>query len=166
MKALRPALLAVLFLVAVATAWYVVSHKAGGVGDTITVYYTKNDGTTEVPWRVTLGAARDLPSVAFYAATQAVAGPPQGVDAVRFPATTRVLAATVAVPTVTIDLSNDVNSSAQGGLLETGEFKGLVWTMTALPGITSVTIRINGSAVTTLPGGHLELDEPLTRAAF
>jgi spore germination protein GerM len=165
MKATRPALLAVFFLVAVAAAWYFVSHRAG-VGDAITVYYTKNDGTTEVPWRVTLGAARDLPSVAFYAATQAVAGPPQGVDAVRFPATTRVLAATVAAPAVTIDLSNDVNGSAQGGLLETGEFKGLVWTMTALPGITSVNIRVGGKALATLPGGHLELDEPLTRASF
>jgi len=165
MRAVRPALLAVFFLVAVAAAWYFVSHRAG-VGDAITVYYTKNDGTTEVPWRVTIGAARDLPSVAFYAATQAVAGPPQGVDAVRFPATTRVLAARVSPPTVTVDLSNDVDASAQGGLLETGEFKGLVWTMTALPGITTVAIRIDGRAVATLPGGHLELDEPLTRASF
>jgi spore germination protein GerM len=165
MRSLRPAFFIVFFLGAVAAAWYFVSHRAG-VGDSITVYYTKNDGTTEVPWRVTLGAARDLPSVAFYAATQAVAGPAQGIDAVRFPATTRVLAATVKVPTVTIDLSSDVDSSAQGGLLETGEFKGLVWTMTALPGITSVKIRINGSAVATLPGGHLELDEPLSRASF
>jgi spore germination protein GerM len=162
---LRPALLAVFFLVAVAAAWWFVSHRAG-VGDAITVYYTKNDGTTEVPWRVSLGAARDLPSVAFYAATQAVAGPPQGVEAVRFPPATRVLAATVAGANVTIDLSSDVDTSAQGGLLETGEFKGLVWTLTALPGITSVTIRIGGAAVATLPGGHLELDEPLTRASF
>ncbi len=162
---LRPALLAVFFLVAVAAAWWFVSHRAG-VGDAITVYYTKNDGTTEVPWRVSLGAARDLPSVAFYAATQAVAGPPQGIEAVRFPPGTRVLAAKVSGAGVAVDLSHDVDASAQGGLLETGEFKGLVWTMTALPGITSVTIRVGGAAVATLPGGHLELDEPLTRASF
>jgi len=164
-KIVRPVILVALFALAVGAAWLFVSHRAGG-GDTITVYYTKDDGTTEVPWRVSLGAARDLPSVAFYAATQAVAGPPQGVEAVRFPPGTRVLAATVTGALATVDLSSEVNASAQGGLLETGEFKGLVWTMTALPGVNAVAVHVNGKAVATLPGGHLELDEPLARASF
>jgi spore germination protein GerM len=165
MKALRPVALVALFAVAVAAAWFVVASRRPAVGDTVTVYYTKNDGTTEVPWRVSLGAARDLPSVAFYVATQAVAGPPPGVDAVRFPPGTRVLSATVAGSTATVDLSSDVDVSAQGGLLETGEFKGLVWTMTSLPGISAVSVHVNGRSVATLPGGHLELDEPLSRAS-
>jgi spore germination protein GerM len=166
MKALRPVALVALFAVAVAAAWFVVASRRPAVGDTVTVYYTKNDGTTEVPWGVSLGAARDLPSVAFYVATQAVAGPPPGVDAVRFPPGTRVLSATVAGSTATVDLSSDVDVSAQGGLLETGEFKGLVWTMTSLPGISAVSVHVNGRSVATLPGGHLELDEPLSRASF
>jgi len=140
LKALRPLVLVVLFALAVAAAWYLVSHRTT-LGDSVTVYYTKDDGTSEVPWRVSLGAARDLPSVAFYAATQAVAGPPQGVEAVRFPSATRVLGVTIAGSTATVDLSSDVDVSAEGGLVETGEFKGLVWTMTALPGLSAVHSR-------------------------
>ena len=160
--------LVVLFVAAVAAAWWYLHRETSGVGDAIDVYYTKAaDGTTLVPWSVSLGAARDRQSVAFYAATSAVTGPPADVDAVRFPAGTRVRAVDVQGSTADVDLSKEVAASAEGGFAESAEFKALVWTLTqpAL-GITSVKVRINGERVATLPGGHLALDEPLSRSSF
>ncbi len=161
--------LIVLFVAAIAAAWWSFHHQpAGTVADAIDVYYTKAaDGTTLVPWRVTLGPARDRRSVAFYAATQAVTGPPVGVDAVRFPAGTRVLAVDVQGSTADVDLSKEVAASAEGGFAESAEFKSLVWTLTQ-PSlrITAVKVRIGGERVATLPGGHLALDEPLSRSSF
>ena len=158
--------LAVLFVAAVSVAWWY-THRQREVGDTITVYYVKADGTTLVPWRVTLGPARDRASVAFYAATQCVAGPPTGTEAVRFPAGTRVRAVNVEGSTADVDLTKDVASSAEGGFAESAEFKALVWTLTQPSlGVTAVTVRIEGERVATLPGGHLELDEPLSRSSF
>jgi spore germination protein GerM len=135
--------------------------------DTIVVYYVKDDGTTLVPWRVSLGPARDRASVAFYAATQCVAGPPSGTDAVRFPPGTRVRAVNVVGSTADVDISKDVASSAEGGFAESAEFKALVWTLTQ-PSlhVTAVTVRVDGARIATLPGGHLELDEPLSRSSF
>jgi spore germination protein GerM len=166
MRALRALGLLVLFVVAFAAAWWYI-HRSPAVGDSIAVYYTKADGVTLVPWRVTLGPARDRTSVAFYAATQCIAGPPPDTQAVRFPAGTRVLAVDVAGRHATVDLSREVAASAGGSFTESAEFKALVWTLTqpAL-GITSVDVRIDGARVATLPGGHLELDDPLTRASF
>lgn len=160
--------LVVLFAVAVAAAWWYTHRvQTGAVGDAIDVYYAKADGTTLVPWRVSLGAARDRASVAFYAATQAVTGPPAGTDAVRFPAGTHVRAVDVQGSTADVDLSKEIAASAEGGFAESAEFKALVWTLTqpAL-GITSVKVRIDGARVATLPGGHLALDESLSRSSF
>ncbi len=167
MRALRALVLVVLFVAAVAGAWWYVHQRTTAVGDAIDVYYAKADGITLVPWRVTLGSARDRGSVAFYAATQAVAGPPLGVDAVRFPAGTYVRAVDVQGSTADVDLSKQIAASAEGGFAESAEFKALVWTLTqpAL-GVTSVKVRINGARVATLPGGHLALDESLTRSSF
>jgi len=139
---------------------------APSIGDTIAVYYCKLDGTTLVPWRVTLGSARDLRSVAFYATAQVLAGPPSGTDAIRFPAGTSARSVDVSKGTATVDLSSAVASSGGGSFAESGEFKALVWTLTALPGVNSVQIRIEGRTLGTLPGGHLELDEPLTRSSW
>ena len=159
--------LVVLFVVAVAAAWWFTTHRTGSsVGERITVYYAKADGTTLVPWSVTLGPARDQASVAFYAATQCVAGPPSTVDAVRFPAGTRVRAVDVEGTTANVDLSHEVVSSAEGGFAESAEFKSLVWTLTQPSlGVTTVKVRVDGKPVTTLPGGHLELDG-LSRSSF
>ncbi len=160
--------LIVLFVAAVAAAWwYTHRQTTATVGDAIDVYYAKADGTTLVPWRVSLGPARDRASVAFYAATQAVAGPAAGVDAVRFPAGTHVRAVDVQGSTADVDLSKEIASSAEGGFAESAEFKALVWTLTqpAL-GISSVKVRIDGARVATLPGGHLALDESLARSSF
>lgn len=156
----------VLLIAAIAASWWFLRSREPAAPATITVYYAKLDGTTMVPWQVTLGPARDPKSVAFYAAVQAVAGPPAGTDAVRFPSGTHVLSADVDEATVDVDLSNNVAKSAEGGFTESAEFKSLVYTLTGLPGITSVRVRVAGTKVASLPGGHLELDEPLTRQSF
>lgn len=163
----RALVLVVLFVVAVAVAWWYTHRQVALVDDTIVVYYVKDDGTSLVPWRVSLGPARDRASVAFYAATQCVAGPPEGTEAVRFPLGTRVRSVNVVGSTADVDISKDVASSAEGGFAESAEFKALVWTLTQ-PSlhVTAVTVRIDGARVATLPGGHLELDEPLSRSSF
>lgn len=167
MRTSRVLALIVLFAVAVGAAWWFTRRGSPTLGDTVTVYYAKADGTTLVPWRVSLGPARDPKSVAFYAATQCVAGPPPGTEAVRFPAGTHVRAVDVDGKTVDVDLSRDVASSAEGGFAESAEFKALVWTMTQPSlGFTAVRVRIGGARLATLPGGHLELDEPLSRSSF
>lgn len=159
--------LIVLFALAVGAAWWFTRRGGTTLGDAVTVYYAKADGTTLVPWRVSLGPARDPKSVAFYAATQCVAGPPPSTEAVRFPPGTHVRAVDVEGKTVDVDLSRDVASSAEGGFAESAEFKALVWTMTQPSlGYTALRVRIDGTRVATLPGGHLELDEPLSRSSF
>lgn len=167
MRTSRLAVLLVLFVAALAGGWWLTHRSGGPVGEAIDVYYVKPDGTTLAPWRVTLGPARDRQSVAFYAATQCVAGPPPEIEAIRFPRGTRVLSARVDGSTVVVDLSREVNASAEGGFTESAEFRSLVWTLTQ-PALrfTAVQVLIGGARVATLPGGHLELDEPLSRSSF
>lgn len=165
MQAVRAVALALVLVAAVGASWWFFGHRAPSP-ETIAVYYTKLDGTTVVPWRVSLGPARDPRSVAFYAAVQTVAGPPAGVDAVRFPAGTRVLSTDLDGTTAVVDLSTEVGANVEGSFTEAGEFKALVYSLTALPGVTAVRVQIGGATVATLPGGHLELDEPLSRQSF
>jgi spore germination protein GerM len=163
-------ILVLALLAAVAYAGYMVFSRgrAPAIGSTIPVYYCKTDGETLARWDVSLAAARDLHSVAFYAATQAVAGPPSRTDAIRFPAGTVVRGVDVTGATAVVDLSGAVAASGGegGSFAESGEFKALVWTLTALPGISSVQIRVDGRTLPTLPGGHLELDQPLNRSSW
>lgn len=164
--------LAALFAVIAAIAYFLlVKHQQSPIGEQITIYYTKVDGTTEVPWNVTMrpqlkgeSVAEHLNNAALYAAVQAVAGPPGTTDAIRFPAGTRVHSVRVTGSTAQVDLSPEVKSSGGGSFGESGEFKALVWTLTALPGIDSVAIRVDGQSLDALPGGHLELDKPLHRS--
>lgn len=158
-------------VIAAGAGWYFASHKPSPIGQSITVYYTKDDGTTEVPWTVSMrpqqageSAAEHLRNAVLYAATQAIAGPPSSVAAVRFPAGTHVLDANVNESTASVDLSEEVKNLTGGVLGESGAFKSLVWTLTALPGINQVAVRVQGQTLSTLPGGHLELDEPLRRS--
>jgi spore germination protein GerM len=151
--------------------WYWSSHRRSALGDHVIVYYTKDDGKTEVPWTVSLrpqqpgeSAAEHLHNTVLYAATQAVAGPASNVAAVRFPPGTHVLSADVNDSTALVDLSGEVKNQSAGVTGESGQFKALVWTLTALPGIERVAIRVQGQKLDTLPGGHLELDEPLRRS--
>jgi spore germination protein GerM len=169
MRSQRLIALVIALAVAGFGAWWFFKERQHGGGDSIIVYYTKTDGTTEVPWRVSLGPARDPKSIAFYAAAQALAGPSSDIEAVRFPAGTHVRAIEIDGSVVDVDLSSEVEKSAEGGLAETAEFKSLVWTLTdpkTLPGIAAVRIRVDGTRVATLPGGHFELDEPLSRSTF
>ncbi len=135
------------------------------------MYYTKPDGRTEVPWRVSMrpqtageSASQHMRDAVLYAAVQAVSGPQSDIQAIRFPPGTHVLSADVNDSTATVDLSKEVANQSAGVLGESGQFKGLVWTLTALPGIERVAIRVQGQTLDTLPGGHLELDEPLRRS--
>jgi spore germination protein GerM len=155
-----------LFAIALGAGWWFLNHRTQAVGDHVTIYYTKLDGSTEAPWTVSLGPARDLKSVAFYAATQAVAGPPAGTEAVRFPNGTRVRSVEINGSTVAVDISKEVDGLVGGSFAEAAAFKSLVWTMTGLPGISAVSILIDGARIPTLPGGHFELDEPLTRSSW
>lgn len=167
MRLLRALALLALLAIAVYVGYrFATGTNKPAVGGTVTVYYCKLDGTTLVPWTVTLGPARDLKSVAFYATAQALAGPSSGTDAIRFPSGTVVRSVDVSGKTATVDLSGAVASGGGGSFAESGEFKALVWTLTALPGIESVQIRVDGRTLPTLPGGHLELDEPLTRSSW
>jgi len=140
-------------------------------GESIAVYYTKLDGTSLGAARVSLrpraadeSTAEHLHNTVFYAAVQAVAGPPNGIKAIRFPPATRVLGVGIDGSTATVDLSKDVEQQAGGTFGENGEFKALVYTLTGIRGIDAVQVTIDGARVQTLPGGHLELDEPLHRS--
>ena len=165
MRATRAAALVLLLVVAAAASWWFVGRHTGEP-DSVTVYYSKADGSTLVPWTVSLGPARDKNSVALYAAVQAVAGPADGIDAVRFPRGTHVLSAVVDGSTADVDLSPEVGAHVEGSFDEIAEFRALVYTLTALPGVSSVRVKVGGQSVATLPGGHFELDEPLTRQSF
>jgi len=171
----RTLALVVILIAVAAGSWWFLSHRnPNTVGDTLDIYYTKaSDGTSEVSWPVSMRpmqsgetSAEHTHNAALYAAVQTVAGPPADVQAVRFPAGTRVLGVTVAGTTATVDLSSDVARQAGGTFGENGEFKSLVFTLTAIPGIDAVAVLVDGKKLDTLPGGHLELDQPLHRGDF
>jgi N-acetylmuramoyl-L-alanine amidase len=166
---MRPrALVLVALLCLAAYAGYRFFAKPAGqaTGNTIAVYYCKTDGQTLVPWNISVGTPREVNQLARYATAQALVGPPPDVEAIRFPAGTIARSVVVAGKTVTVDLSGDFAANGGGSFAEGGEFKALVWTLTALPGIDAVQIEIGGARVPTLPGGHFELDEPLTRQSW
>ncbi|MDE2481126.1 MAG: GerMN domain-containing protein [bacterium] len=173
MKSSRALLLLLLFVAVAFGAWKFFSSRGPGAADHLTVYYTKLDGTTLGRWPVSLRTQQSgesdiehLHNMVLYAAVQAVAGPPSDVSAIRFPPGTHVLGVNVHGSTATVDLSKDVTSQGGGSFGETGEFKGLVYTVTGVPTIQAVQVTIEGSTVATLPGGHLELDTPLRRSDF
>jgi spore germination protein GerM len=166
MKVLRALLVVALAAVAAVVGYRLFSPPAQRA-DTLDVYYTKTDGETLARWDVSLSPkATDLQSRAFYATAQAVAGPAPDIEAIRFPAGTVVRSVRAAGDTVTVDLGGSIAAPQSGSFAESGEFKALVWTLTALPGITHVAVEVDGARVPTLPGGHLELDEALSRHSF
>lgn len=170
-----PVLLLIALLIVVTLAsWLWLAHRAKSrLGANIEISYTKMDGNTEVSYPVSLrpplpgeSNAEHLRNAAVYAAVSAVAGPPSGIDAIRFPSGTRVLSVNVTGSTAAVDLSTDVEHQPGGTFGENGEFKALVYTLTALPGIDAVQVTIDGRTLATLPGGHVELDQPLRRSDF
>jgi spore germination protein GerM len=167
MRLLRALAVVALVAVAVYAGYRLFSPQPPAQGATVAVYYCKLDGETLAKWVVSVNPnAIDAKSVAFYATAQAIAGPPAGTEAVRFPAGTVVRSVHVDGATANVDLGGTVASNQSGSFAESGEFKALVWTLTSLPGISAVAVKIDGVRVPTLPGGHLELDEPLTRQSW
>ncbi|HTX59537.1 MAG TPA: GerMN domain-containing protein [Verrucomicrobiae bacterium] len=171
MKISRVVSLVLLLAVVAAGTWLVLSRRGPASGGNLRVYYTKLDGTTLGTLSVSLRPRQPGESdveharnVALYAAVEAVAGPPSDVPAIHFPPGTRVLGVTLHGETAYVDLSSDVDAQPGGSFAENGEFKGLVYTLTGLPGVDAVGVTIAGRTVETLPGGHLELDEPLHRS--
>ncbi len=171
MRISRPFLIIALLVIVAAGSWYWATHPPRAAESRITIYYTKLDGGSEIPWTVSMrpqqageSGAEHRHNVVLYAATQAVAGPPSDIAAIRFPAGTHVLSASVNDSTALVDLSGEVKNQNAGVLGESGEFKSLVWTLTALPGIQEVAIRVQGQTLDTLPGGHLDLSSPLRRS--
>jgi spore germination protein GerM len=173
-KTSRAFLLVVLLVLVGAASWYWARHRLQSTRlDHVTVYYTKADGKSEAAWTLSMrpaqpgeSASEHLRNTVLYAATQAVAGPASDVAAIRFPAGTHVRSADVTGSTAHVDLSAQVKDQTSGIAGETGEFKALVWTLTAIPGIDAVAVTVEGQTLSTLPGGHLELDEPLHRSDF
>jgi spore germination protein GerM len=164
------AIVVVLALIAGIAGYEISSHSHPAAGS-LNVYYTKMDGTSMATFPVSVrppapgeSAAEHHHNVALYAAVQAVAGPPGGTDAIRFPPGTRVQSVSVDGTTATVDLSREVTRQAGGSFGEDGEFKALVYTLTSVPGIDAVKVTIDGATVPTLPGGHVELDQPLHRS--
>jgi N-acetylmuramoyl-L-alanine amidase len=171
----RTLILVVVLIVVAGGSWWFLSHRnPNTVGDTLNIYYTKaSDGTSEVSWPVSMRpmqsgetSVEHTHNAALYAAVQTIAGPPADVQAVRFPTGTRVLSVTVTGTTATVDLSGEVKNQAGGTFGENGEFKSLVFTLTSVPGIDAVAVLIDGQKLDTLPGGHVELDQPLHRGDF
>jgi spore germination protein GerM len=75
-----------------------------------------------------------------------------------------VRSVTVDGSTAAVDLSKEVEQQAGGTFGENGEFKALVYTVTGIRGINALQITVDGARLQSLPGGHLELDEPLHRS--
>ncbi|MGH7727525.1 MAG: GerMN domain-containing protein [Vulcanimicrobiaceae bacterium] len=164
MRIARALVLVALFVAAVIIGYRLLAPKPRPA--TVAVYYTEPDGTTLASWNVSLGPERDPKSVAFYAAAQAVAGPPPAIEAIRFPAGTLVRGVSLAGATATVNLGGALERPTAGSFAENGEFKALVWTLTGIEPIKKVQVELDGARVPTLPGGHLELDEPLDRTSW
>lgn len=164
-----PVLIVLLAIVAAGT-WYFLSHRPPTAGETLTVYYTKLDGTTLGHLSVSLrprqrgeSPSEHLRNEVLYSAVEAVTGPPSQVQAIRFPVGTRVLDSSVNGSIATVDLSKEVERQPGGSFAENGEFKALVYTITGIRGIDAVQVNVAGETLPTLPGGHLELDTALHR---
>jgi spore germination protein GerM len=169
----RLPVLVVLLAIIAAGTWYFLSHRGARNPETVAIYFTKEDGTTLGDVRVSMrpqqpgeSAAEHTHNALLYAAVQAVAGPPNSIRAIRFPPGTRVLGVGVDGSTATVDLSKEVESGTGGTYGESGEFKGLIYTLTGIHGIDAVQVVVGGARLDTLPGGHLELDQPLHRSDF
>ena len=172
-RSTRLPVLVVLLVIVAAAYWYYQTQRATNSGETIAIYYTKLDGKSLGVVRVSMrpqqpgeSPSEHLHNTVRYAAVQAVAGPPGDVNAIRFPPGTRVQDVAVEGSTATVDLSKEVERQAGGSFGETGEFKGLVYTVTGIQSIGAVQITVDGPRLETLPGGHVELDQPLHRSDF
>jgi spore germination protein GerM len=167
MRLLRAIAIVALLAVAAYGGYRLFASRPQTPNSAIAVYYCKTDGESLAKWVVSVNPnATDTKSMAFYAVAQTLAGPPAETTAIRFPAGTVVRSVDASGPTAVVDLGGTIATEQSGSFAESGEFKALVWTLTSLPGVTAVQIKVDGARVPSLPGGHLELDEPLTRQSW
>jgi spore germination protein GerM len=133
----------------------------------VTVYYCKAGTEELVPVDYSVKASQDDSQLANYATQQLLAGPSVGRDAVAlFPAGTQA-DVTLSGGTATVDLAGPlVKSYSGGGSDEVAMFKALVYTLTDVPGVKQVQVLVGGQKLAALHGGHLEIDQPLTRETF
>jgi spore germination protein GerM len=133
----------------------------------ITVYYCKAGSDTLVAMHYTAANGLAGTALAQYVVSQLISGPSEPSTALLvFPADTRAIAIQHDA-TVDVDLTGSITKHYAGGAGdEAGLFKSLTYTLTALPGINAVQVSLDGHIEAALPGGHLELDEPLTRETF
>ena len=127
-----------------------------------------NAGTQELdPVPYPIDANLNSSGLAEFAVTQLLAGPATGRDAVvLFPAGT-ALDVSVRNDTATVNVTGTPAKYFSGGADdESAMFKSLTFTLTNVPGISRVQILVAGKRLAALPGGHLELDVPLTRETF
>ena len=127
-----------------------------------------NAGTQELdPVQYTIDPNLNSSGIAEFAVTQLLAGPSTGRDSViLFPAGT-ALDVSVHNDTAVVNVTGPVAKYYGGGADdESAMFKSLTYTLTNIPGITRVQILVAGKQSAALPGGHLELDAPLTRETF
>lgn len=137
----------------------------------LAIYYTRMDGQTQGTWSISMrppvpgeSAGEHQRNTILYAAVQSIAGPPNDVQAIRFPNGTRVQGVSVKGKIAVVDLAGAITKGSGGSFSEDGEFKSLVYTLTAIHGIDAVQIMIDGHIVDALPGGHLALNQPLHRS--
>lgn len=133
----------------------------------ITVYYCKAGSDSLVAMHFTAANGLAGTSLAQYVVSQLIAGPSEPSTALLvFPPDTRAVAIQHD-DAVDVDLTGTITKHYAGGAGdEAGLFKSLTFTLTELPGVKSVQVSLNGHIEAALPGGHLELDEPLTRETF
>ncbi len=135
--------------------------------DQVTIYYSKAGSGALVAFHYS--AAKGLQGAARvqYAVTQLLAGPVDpDPDLLNFPPDTRAKVS-LKNSIADVDLSGSITRRySSGDSDEAGLFKSLTYTATDIPGVTAVQIRLNGLIAPSLPGGPLELDEPLTRETF
>lgn len=108
-------------------------------------------------------ATRTASSEAGEIVRELIAGPRDPGKIRTIPAETQLLGVEVAEGLATVDFSEELRSKHPGG--STGELMtlySLVNSLTELPEIKQVQIRINGSPLDTL-AGHVDLTHPLTR---
>ena len=135
--------------------------------DQVTVYFCKAGTDSLVAFHYSAAKNASPEARAQSAVAQLLAGPVDPNPALlTFPADTRAKI-TVSDTIADVDLSGSITRRYSGGAGdEAGLFKSLTYTVTDIPGITAIQIRLNGLVAPALPGGQLELDEPLSRATF
>lgn len=133
----------------------------------LTVYFCKagSDDLVRIPF--TVDPKLSGSALATYALNQLLAGPSVGRDSiVLFPQGTEATVTTEG-ELATVNLNGSIARSFQGGAGdEVGMFKSLTYTLTGLPGVKSVQVLVAGQKKAAVPGGHFEIDEPLTRETF